>query len=998
MKKNTVLALWLAFFAFLELTAQDYKRKETRLPPPFVVNLVERADWQKAHPRKAKQRVIEQGEDKERKFKYKPRPIPANAITVRVPEPVARPAGHALVSPAPAVSFNGIMDNGTIIPPDIRGAAGPNHIMQTTNQEFKIYTKTGTLLNTVSMDIFFSAGNGSDYFDPHVVYDPLRNRFLACVGGDLANGHSGVFLAISHTDDPSGNWYVYPMDGTGNTSDLLDFPLIGYNNNWVVITGNDFTGSGVEGKIFVFNRDSVYNGGGSVVMFTDNNAFTLAPAQTNDTLQLTEYLVQNGDGNSGGMGFVQFSTITGTPNAPVYAQGATLGVNRTWSENNLGAPQDGTINTLEDGDTRICNAVYINGTMWFAHTVFVPAAAPTHDAVDWWQVDPTVPSVVQFGRVEDTTGVNFYFYPSINVNSSGDALLGFCKSSTATFASAAYAFHAVGDPPNTMQDVFIYKAGLDIYFKTFGSGRNRWGDYTFTAVDPVNGSFWNFGQWANFSNRWATTIVNVLASVDTTCYPPVSTSVKNLSDTSADLSWIPLSSNLGYLVSYREAGSTTWLVDTSLQHSHRITGLNGSTIYEWQVQTLCQSGDTSPASIMDSFKTRMTCQVSNPSVIPGAGCGGTRIALGASGTSILTWFADSIGKTVLDTGSTFLTPPLAAGKNYYVESQIFPPSDFIGPVDSSLGTGTMVVAHNFKSLSFTAIVPFRLVSVLVYAQTAGNRSLSLKQNGAIIRTLTATLPVGSSRILLNFDLAAGSGYELGCQGTTNMYMSTSGANYPYTMDGILSITGNNNGPGFYPFFYNWEVQLPPCTSERIPVHASVLPTPVASYSQVTNIDTTVFTDLSTGGTGWSWDFGDPASGTGDTSTLQHPVHIFSATDAAYIVCLVVTDSVSGCTDTTCRTLLIGSVGMDEVAGMESIAVFPNPSRNLLTISFGKAAAGKNWTLRMSDPDGRILAQQTLKSDQPLRQIEFNMESFAKGIYLLTLQNETETLVRKVIKE
>jgi hypothetical protein len=787
MNKNVTLALLLVLFACLELQAQDYKRKETPLPKPFLVNFSERAAYQKAHPRKVKQRFIEQGEDKERKFKYKPRPIPSDAIRVRVPETSARPAaGHTFVpSPSPSVSFNGVMDNGSIIPPDIRGAAGPNHIIQTTNQEFKIFTKTGTLLSTISMDVFYAAGNGSDFFDPHVVYDPLRNRFLSCVGGNIANGNSGVFLAVSLTDDPTGNWYVYPIDGTGNTSDLLDFPLIGYNNNWVVITGNDFRSFGVDGKIFVMNRDSVYNGSGSVVTFTDNNAFTLAPAQTNDTLQLTEYLVQNGDGNSGGMGFVQFSTITGTPNAPVYSQGPSLGINRTWSENNVGAPQDGTINTLEDGDTRICNAIYINGTMWFSHTVFVPASAPSHDAVDWWQVDPTVPSVVQFGRVEDTTGVNFYFYPSINVNSSGDALLGFCKSSAITFASAAYTFHAVGDPPNTMQDVFQYKAGQDMYFKTFGSGRNRWGDYTFTAVDPVNNSFWNFGQWANLNNRWATTIVNVLASVDTTCYPPVSTSVKNVTDTSADLSWIPLSSNFGYVVSYRETGSTAWILDTAIQHAHTITGLTGSTYYEWQVQTLCQSGDTSMPSVVNTFKTRMTCQVPNPTVTTTAGCGGTSVTLTAIGTSPFAWFADSVGGTLLDTGSVFHTPPLAAGDIYYVESQVFPASDYTGPADSSLGTGMMVAAHNFKSLSFTTLVPVRLVSVLVYAQTAGLRSLSLKQNGAIIRTLNATLPVGASRILLNFDIAAGSGYELGCQGTTNMYMSTSGANYPYTLDGHL---------------------------------------------------------------------------------------------------------------------------------------------------------------------------------------------------------------------
>jgi PKD repeat protein len=90
----------------------------------------------------------------------------------------------------------------------------------------------------------------------------------------------------------------------------------------------------------------------------------------------------------------------------------------------------------------------------------------------------------------------------------------------------------------------------------------------------------------------------------------------------------------------------------------------------------------------------------------------------------------------------------------------------------------------------------------------------------------------------------------------------------------LSITGNNNGAGFYPFFYDWEVQLPPCTSERIPIFPIMLPTPVASYSQVTNIDTTLFTDLSTVEPEGYGILVILHSGTADTSTVQNPVHIF----------------------------------------------------------------------------------------------------------------------------
>ena len=61
-----------------------------------------------------------------------------------------------------------------------------------------------------------------------------------------------------------------------------------------------------------------------------------------------------------------------------------------------------------------------------------------------------------------------------------------------------------------------------------------------------------------------------------------------------------------------------------------------------------------------------------------------------------------------------------------------------------------------------------------------------------------------------------------------------------------------------------------------------------------------FTDSSTGSpnnavTGWSWNFGDPASGPNNTSTLQNPTHVF-ASAGTYTVTLISTTAL-GCIDT-----------------------------------------------------------------------------------------------------
>lgn len=595
-KRITQAFLFISFCvlaAVVSLKAQDITKTEIPLAPPTVVNFTELAKYDLDHPPVYKQRSVEQGEDREEDAIYPQKKVGSDAVNFIVKTPVKNNQFQA-VSPAPSVSFNGVMSNGTMIPPDIQGAAGPTYLMETTNQQFNIYTKTGTLSKTVSISTFFSATGGRGYFDPHVIYDSNNGRFLICMAGTVSNGNGGIFLGVSLTSDPTGSWYVYSFDGIGNASDFLDFPMIGYNTNWVVVSGNDFLATGsVIAKIYVLNRASLYGGSaGSVTTFTDNQSFCTTPAETKDNTQTTLFLVQDWNGNSGGNGYMRVGTITGTASSPSYSIGTVLGVNKPWSEASLGAPQSGG-NTIDAGDTRVGgNVVYINGTLWFSHSVALPASSPNHTAVDWWQIDPVALSLKQFGRIEDATASIFYYYPSIYVNSAGDALIGYCQSSSTSYASAAYSFHAATDAASTTQTPYVYKAGIANYYQTFGSGRNRWGDYTGMAVDPSNNSFWNFNEWANSNNLWGTVIANVAASVPATCGTPTGLTTSSITSSSATLSWTASAGASGYNIQYRASGTTTWSTGTSTTASFNVTGLSASTPYEWQVNTICPSGTT----------------------------------------------------------------------------------------------------------------------------------------------------------------------------------------------------------------------------------------------------------------------------------------------------------------------------------------------------------------------------------------------------------------------
>jgi hypothetical protein len=140
---------------------------------------------------------------------------------------------------------------------------------------------------------------------------------------------------------------------------------------------------------------------------------------------------------------------------------------------------------------------------------------------------------VQGGRVEDpaataTNGGKWYAYPSIAVNSTDDVVFGFSQFSSAQFAAAGYTYRDHVDAAGTMRDPSIYKAGEDCYSKDFGTGRNRWGDFSHSMTDPTGDcAFWTIQEYAKLSasptvggsdSKWGTwwAKVNALA-----CSPSV---------------------------------------------------------------------------------------------------------------------------------------------------------------------------------------------------------------------------------------------------------------------------------------------------------------------------------------------------------------------------------------------------------------------------------------------------------------------------------------------
>ena len=423
------------------------------------------------------------------------------------------PAASTLQSLPPVTSFAAVADNGTVIPPDAEGAIGPHHLMEALNSQVVIQDRSGNVLSAITNWTFWSSLGVTESFDAHVLYDPYAQRWIFSSAAGEKSSNGAVLIGVSQTSDPTAGWNIYKIN-LGSSVNWVDYPTLGFNKNWIVVQANIFTVAGnnfVNSMIWAFDKADLYAGGtGKYTVLTPANGFTQVPATTMDPNLSTMYLLEQ---SSSGSGKLRIDTITGPVGSEVLTSGVAYPTGPSaWQEFSPVinfAPQLGSSENIDTEDGRIQSCVYRNGSLWASHTVYLPAiGTPTRTAAQWWQINVSASAlgqVQQFGRIDDPTGANFYAFPTLAVNHYGDVMLGYTHFGTGIYPSGAYSMRLASDPPNTMESEVILKAGEASYFKDFGTGENRWGDFTATVVDPVDDtSMWTIQEYAGQSNMWGT--------------------------------------------------------------------------------------------------------------------------------------------------------------------------------------------------------------------------------------------------------------------------------------------------------------------------------------------------------------------------------------------------------------------------------------------------------------------------------------------------------------
>jgi hypothetical protein len=481
-----------------------------------------------------------------------------------VPGPLTATNGQT-----PDLNFTGatLSDTGAF-PPDSMGAVGPSQFIVAVNGRIRSFNKATGVADgflDVDTDFFFSSVmtppvNDNFTSDPRIRYDRLSGRWFIImidVPGTQGSLPNRVMLAVSDSgvinNSTTWTYFFFQHDQVGTTPNadtggFADYPTLGIDANALYIGVNVFGVTGVFANTtaFVVRKSSVLGPGPIVVTafrglipsgnsggpYTPQGVDNYDPAATEGYFigvnsRFFGRLTLRRVGNPGGT-----PTLSGNVTITVPVNGGTINVPHL---GNTG----GAAGNLDGLDYRLMAAHFRKGRLWTSENMAVnntgsPSGTDSRLAVRWYELQgiPTgqTPSVVQSGTLYqpssgNTSDQRCYWMGSVMVSGQGHAALGFSVAGANERVNAGTVGRLVTDPLGALRTPVLYTASSSAYNPVDSGGNpiNRWGDYSYTSLDPSDDmTMWTIQEWCNAPNSYAVQVLRLLApppAMPTNCNP-----------------------------------------------------------------------------------------------------------------------------------------------------------------------------------------------------------------------------------------------------------------------------------------------------------------------------------------------------------------------------------------------------------------------------------------------------------------------------------------------
>lgn len=461
-------------------------------------------------------------------------------------------------------------------PPDQALCVGNGRVMASVNQAIAVYDRQGAqLAPTVAINEFFGIAPtinrererptfGNFAFDPVCLYDEQVDRWFYVVTnleqdeftGNF-NGDSDLFIAVSATGDPLGEYAFYGLDTTnGDATDrgcpcFDDFPHIGTDANGFYISANRFSifnrpfnGAQIHA---ISKRGLAANAAGTTTALPPlvsinagpidgDPSFTVQPATVPPGGQFApnrEYFLSTTDFDTVRESKIGIWALSNTDSLDSDSPQLRLTRNTVDSltyafEPNavqregrrpLGKLVNEPLNALDSG-TNMNEVKFAAGRLWGAIGTAVGRGDSRRAGVLWVQVRPTFND----GRVDGNmvrqgylkVPVNSLIYPTPGINADGQGTMVMSVAGPRIYPSVGYVRmdrSGVSGPVRVPIRGQRPDDGFTCYAAFVGSRDRgcRFGDYS-AAVADEKGVIWMASEWIDSGPRipfanWSTLII-----------------------------------------------------------------------------------------------------------------------------------------------------------------------------------------------------------------------------------------------------------------------------------------------------------------------------------------------------------------------------------------------------------------------------------------------------------------------------------------------------------
>jgi hypothetical protein len=449
-------------------------------------------------------RLVREGSDQ--------RPDPGDGA-----DQTAREVGGPLAPVVTVPAFDGVPNLSPFATPgDPTGALGVDYHLAAVNVHMAFYDRAGVRLGPTRRleNLDTRLPDSAESFDPKVVYDPYRQHFiLAFLSATSTKSFITVVTIPEGSESTTDDWCFLHMSGdqvANNRRQFADYPMIGFTENRVTLTTNqfDFSRAPLIGgfeyvqilsirKLHLYDCDAapvpIKIFGRSQTRDPDGSrAFTIVPAVSFGGSPTAQHMTSiDFNGSTGKLILWRLRAVDGVLKlSRAHIAGGPMTFPR-WGRQCPGNPS-GLNDNWDTGDLRLTSSFW-DADLGRLYTATARdgniGGGSTESVIRWWEVDPA--STLADSDVTRTATIGAaghdLAWPSIATDADGKLWVNYARAGAAE-CLAAYA-SVIQPGAQASAPVMIhggdgrYEASAPSSFNP--GGVERWGDYTAIARDPV---------------------------------------------------------------------------------------------------------------------------------------------------------------------------------------------------------------------------------------------------------------------------------------------------------------------------------------------------------------------------------------------------------------------------------------------------------------------------------------------------------------------------------